>query len=62
LDDFADRLEMIHWVRHVTIAQDRSLAGGGECPRARDNDRLPAKIANHGGISEIVDNAAGCLQ
>ena len=27
LDNFADRLEMVHWVRHLTIAQDRSRAG-----------------------------------
>jgi len=34
----------------------------GEGDQARDGGRLPSKVAEYGGISKIVGNAAGCLE
>jgi hypothetical protein len=34
----------------------------GEGAQARDSGGLPSKVAEYGGISKIVGNAAGCLE
>jgi hypothetical protein len=53
---------MIHWVGHLPSRRIDPWQRAGEGAQAPDGRRLPAKVAEDGGISEIVGNAAGCLE
>jgi len=53
---------MINWVGHSRSRGIDPRQRSGERDQAPDGGRLPAKVGKYGGISEIVGNAAGCLE